>query len=199
MKKNFLLLASAVVFAGFTAFSCKADKSAEDTASNTETEFVESGKVSDSEININITDTSVVAEGQDNPEAQTANSADKYASAKVDHEGYKTTPSGLMYKEVKKGTGAKPSSANAIVKVHYTGKKLDGTEFDSSYTHGQPIEFPLNRVIPGWTEGVQLMNTGAKYQFIIPSNLAYGPQGTPGGPIGPNEDLYFEVELLEVK
>ena len=85
------------------------------------------------------------------------------------------------------------------MKVHYTGKHLNGEVFDSSVERGEPIDFPLNRVIPGWTEGVQLMKEGAKYQFLIPSSLGYGPNGTPGGPIAPNEDLYFEVELLEVQ
>lgn len=118
---------------------------------------------------------------------------------KVDTTGYTTTKSGLKYKEVRKGTGRQPSGPNAVVKVHYAGKHLDGTVFDSSYDRGEPISFPLNRVIPGWTEGVQLMKEGAKYQFIIPSGLAYGSTGTPGGSIAPNEDLYFEVELLEVQ
>lgn len=117
---------------------------------------------------------------------------------KVDTTGYTTTKSGLKYKEVRPGNGAKPASDQAVVKVHYAGKHMDGTEFDSSYQRNEPATFPLNQVIAGWTEGVQLMKTGAKYQFLIPSDLAYGPQGTPGGPIQPNEDLYFEVELLEI-
>jgi FKBP-type peptidyl-prolyl cis-trans isomerase len=83
--------------------------------------------------------------------------------------------------------------------VNYRGTLLDGTEFDSSYKRAKPISFPLNRVIPGWTEGVQLMKEGAKYRFFIPSNLAYGKTGTPGGPIGPDETLIFEVELLKVE
>ena len=83
--------------------------------------------------------------------------------------------------------------------VHYKGTLLDGKEFDSSYKRNEPIEFPLNRVIKGWTEGLQLMKEGGKTIFYIPSNLAYGPTGTPGGPIGPDETLIFEVELLQVK
>jgi FKBP-type peptidyl-prolyl cis-trans isomerase len=84
------------------------------------------------------------------------------------------------------------------VTVHYEGTLTDGTVFDSSYQRGQPIDFGLNQVIRGWTEGVQLMQEGAKYKFFIPSELAYGPRGTPGGPIGPNEDLIFTVELIRV-
>jgi FKBP-type peptidyl-prolyl cis-trans isomerase len=84
------------------------------------------------------------------------------------------------------------------VVCHYRGTLLDGTEFDSSYKRGEPTEFPLNRVIPGWTEGVQLMKEGSKYQFFIPSKLAYGPSGFPGA-IGPDETLIFEIELIKVK
>lgn len=116
----------------------------------------------------------------------------------VDTTGYTTTASGLKYKVVKEGTGAMPK-AEDTVEVHYTGKLLDGTVFDSSVERGEPAIFPLNRVIPGWTEGLQLMKEGAKYEFIIPPYLAYGERGTPGGPIGPNATLYFEVELFKVK
>ncbi|MBD5232417.1 MAG: FKBP-type peptidyl-prolyl cis-trans isomerase [Bacteroidales bacterium] len=119
------------------------------------------------------------------------------SQAKVDTTGYTRTDSGLLYKEVKAGKGEKPGATD-VVTVHYTGKHLDGTLFDSSVERGEPTSFPLNRVIPGWTEGVQLMPVGSKYQFIIPSDLAYGPQGTPGGPIAPNEPLYFEVELISI-
>ncbi len=107
------------------------------------------------------------------------------------------TASGLKYEVIKEGTGASPTATD-MVTVHYEGTLLDGTKFDSSYDRGQPAEFPLNRVIPGWTEGVQLMKEGATYKFLIPSDLAYGPTGTPGGPIGPNEDLIFTVELIRV-
>lgn len=114
----------------------------------------------------------------------------------ADTTGYITTASGLIYKVVKEGTGAMPK-AEDTVEVHYTGKLLDGTVFDSSVERGEPAIFPLNRVIPGWTEGLQLMKEGAKYEFFIPPYLAYGERGT--GPIGPNETLYFEVELIKVK
>lgn len=109
----------------------------------------------------------------------------------------KTTASGLQYTVLTPGTGKSPKATDTVL-VHYRGTLLNGTEFDSSYKRNEPIEFPLNRVIPGWTEGVQLMKEGAKYKFFIPSNLAYGPRGA-GGAIGPDETLIFEVELLKVR
>jgi FKBP-type peptidyl-prolyl cis-trans isomerase FklB len=112
-------------------------------------------------------------------------------------DGVKTTPSGLQYKVVKEGTGARPSKTSQVT-VHYKGTLLDGKEFDSSYKRGQPATFPLNQVIPGWTEGVALMNVGSKYEFWIPSDLAYGPQGSPPT-IPPNATLHFEVELISFK
>jgi FKBP-type peptidyl-prolyl cis-trans isomerase len=113
-------------------------------------------------------------------------------------EGVKTTASGLQYKILKEGTGKAPTASDTV-KVHYKGTLLDGKEFDSSYKRGEPIEFPLSGVIRGWTEGVQLVKEGGKIQLFIPSQLAYGPRGTPGGPIGPDETLIFEIELLQVK
>jgi len=112
-------------------------------------------------------------------------------------EGVKTTASGLQYKIVKEGAGKNPAATDTVL-VHYRGTLLDGTEFDSSYKRNQPISFPLNRVIPGWTEGLQLVKEGGKAILYIPSKLAYGASGTPGGPIGPNETLIFEVELIKV-
>ncbi|MEL6594274.1 MAG: FKBP-type peptidyl-prolyl cis-trans isomerase [Bacteroidota bacterium] len=111
-------------------------------------------------------------------------------------DGVSVTPSGLQYMVMQEGSGAKPT-AEDLVKVHYHGTLLDGTVFDSSVDRGEPVEFPLNRVIPGWTEGVQLMSVGSKYKFFIPSDLAYGPQGSPPT-IPPSATLIFEVELLEI-
>ncbi len=108
----------------------------------------------------------------------------------------KETASGLQYVVEKEGTGAQPSATDEVT-VHYTGKLLDGTVFDSSVNRGEPATFPLNRVIPGWTEGVQLMKEGAKYIFFIPSDLAYGPQGVPNA-IPPHSTLIFDVELIKV-
>ena len=112
-------------------------------------------------------------------------------------EGIKTTPSGLQYEVLKEGTGKSPKATDTV-EVNYAGKLLNGTEFDSSYKRGESISFGLNQVIPGWTEGVQLMKEGAKYRFYIPSNLAYGSRGA-GGLIGPDETLIFDVELIKVK
>jgi len=111
-------------------------------------------------------------------------------------ENVKETASGLQYVVEKEGSGAQPTASDEVT-VHYTGKLLDGTVFDSSVRRGEPATFPLNRVIAGWTEGVQLMKEGAKYVFFIPSNLAYGEQGVPNA-IPPHSTLIFEVELIKV-
>lgn len=112
-------------------------------------------------------------------------------------EGVKTTASGLQYKLITEGKGPKPK-ADDTVEVNYKGTLIDGTEFDSSYKRGQSVTFPVNGVIPGWTEALQLMPVGSKFELFIPSDLAYGPGGT-GGVIGPNQALKFEVELLDIK
>ncbi len=109
--------------------------------------------------------------------------------------GVKETASGLQYKVITMGEGAKPEATDKV-KVHYSGTLIDGKEFDSSYKRNQPAEFVLNQVIKGWTEGLQLMNVGSKYEFCIPSGLAYGPNGPAG--IGPNQTLIFTVELLDI-
>ena len=107
-----------------------------------------------------------------------------------------TTASGLQYEILSKGSGTASPSATDKVTVHYRGTTIDGKEFDSSYSRGEPATFPLNHVIKGWTEGVQLMKVGDKFRFYIPSDLAYGAHGA--GPIGPYETLIFEVELLKI-
>lgn len=112
-------------------------------------------------------------------------------------EGVATTASGLQYFVIREGEGESPKATD-VVKVHYEGKLLSGKVFDSSIQRGEPIEFPLNQVIAGWTEGLQLMKPGAKYRFFIPSELAYGARGA-GGAIGPNATLIFEVELLSFR
>jgi FKBP-type peptidyl-prolyl cis-trans isomerase FkpA len=122
---------------------------------------------------------------------------EKFLQDNATKEGVVTTASGLQYKVITEGTGKNPKATDTVL-VHYAGTLINGTEFDSSYKRKEPIEFPLNRVIPGWTEGVQLMKEGAKYRFFIPSKLAYGKQGA-GRDIGPNEALIFEVELLKVR
>ncbi|QEI14019.1 hypothetical protein FY115_00790 [Cellvibrio japonicus] len=111
-------------------------------------------------------------------------------------EGVVATESGLQYKVITEGKGAKPKATDTVT-VHYTGKLIDGTEFDSSAKHGQPATFPLDGVIPGWTEALQLMPQGSKWEIYIPSELAYGAGGQ--GPIPPSSTLIFEVELLEIK
>ncbi len=112
-------------------------------------------------------------------------------------EGVKTLPSGLQYKVITEGTGKSPKATDTVT-VHYRGTFIDGSEFDSSYKRGQPATFPVNGVISGWTEALQLMKEEAKWVLVIPSSLAYGEKGA-GGVIGPNATLIFEVELISVK
>ena len=113
-------------------------------------------------------------------------------------EGVKTLPSGLQYKVITAGKGKKPKATDTVT-THYRGTLIDGTEFDSSVSRGKPASFPVTGVIPGWTEALQLMEEGAKWQLFIPSNLAYGERGTPGGPIGPNATLIFDIELISIQ
>ena len=112
--------------------------------------------------------------------------------------GVVALPSGLQYKEIKAGTGKTPKATDTV-STHYKGTLIDGTEFDSSYKRGQPASFPVNGVIPGWTEALQKMKVGAKWQLFIPSELAYGENPQPGSPIGPNSVLLFDIELLGVQ
>ncbi len=120
-----------------------------------------------------------------------------FLAQNAEKDGVQVTESGLQYLVIEEGEGAQPKATDRVT-VHYSGRLINGTEFDSSYARGEPATFALNQVIPGWTEGVQLMREGAKYQFFIPSDLAYGPEGRPG-PIGPNATLIFDVELISVE
>jgi len=120
----------------------------------------------------------------------------EFLAANAKKEGVQTTASGLQYKVIEAGTGKTPAETDKV-KVHYTGTLVDGTEFDSSIKRGQPATFPVNGVIKGWTEALQLMKEGAKYQLFIPAELAYGERGA-GPVIGPNSTLIFDVELIAV-
>ena len=122
--------------------------------------------------------------------------AQNTAATAAKEEGASTTASGLVYRSLKAGTGASPAATDKV-KVHYKGTFLDGKEFDSSYKRGEPIEFPLNGVIPCWTEGVQKMKVGGKAKLTCPPAIAYGERGA-GGVIPPNATLQFEVELLGI-
>ncbi|MDZ7289160.1 MAG: FKBP-type peptidyl-prolyl cis-trans isomerase [candidate division KSB1 bacterium] len=113
-------------------------------------------------------------------------------------EGVITLPSGMQYKIIKQGTGRKPALTDEVT-THYRGTLIDGTEFDSSYKRGEPVSFPVNGVIAGWTEALQLMPVGSKWELFIPSKLAYGERGAGRGVIGPNATLIFEIELLAIK
>ena len=122
--------------------------------------------------------------------------ADDYMASLANDKNLKKTDSGIYYEVLKEGTGPKPSETDNV-RVHYEGKTTAGETFDSSYERGQPAEFPLNRVIPGWTEIVQMMPVGSKWRVIIPPSLAYGERGSPPT-IGPNEVLIFQIELLDI-
>ncbi|NOG97875.1 MAG: FKBP-type peptidyl-prolyl cis-trans isomerase [Ignavibacteriae bacterium] len=130
-------------------------------------------------------------EGEKNKKA-----GEEFLAANKEKDGVVTTESGLQYKVIEEGNGAKPGPEDTVT-VHYRGTLINGEEFDSSYKRNQPATFPVNGVIPGWTEALQLMKAGAKWELYIPSEIAYGARGA-GGAIGPNEVLIFEVELLEV-
>jgi FKBP-type peptidyl-prolyl cis-trans isomerase FklB len=139
------------------------------------------------------------ATAEQGPQAAEANKkeGEAFLAANKTKEGVITLPSGLQYKILKEGNGPKPTAADTVV-CNYRGTFLNGTEFDSSYKRGQPLTFPLRGVIRGWTEALQLMPAGSKWQLFIPSDLAYGPRGA-GGVIGPSATLVFEVELISIK
>ena len=132
------------------------------------------------------------AEGGDNLKA-----GQDFLAANGKKEGIVTTPSGLQYEVVTMGDGVKPTTEDKIT-AHYHGTLIDGTIFDSSVDRGQPASFPVSGVIKGWTEALQLMPVGSKFKLYIPSELAYGANPRPGGPIGPNAALIFDVELLSI-
>ena len=134
----------------------------------------------------------------DNTKSANENQAEGIAflTENAKKEGITTTPSGLQYEILTEGKGASPSATDKVT-VHYQGTTIDGKEFDSSYKRGESITFPLNGVIAGWTEGLQLMQEGAKYRLYIPSELAYGANGA-GADIGPNSTLIFDVELIKI-
>lgn len=128
--------------------------------------------------------------------ATTAQTGDAFLAANKQKPGVVTLPDGLQYKIIKAGNGPQPTDSD-VVTVHYVGKLIDGTEFDSSYKRGQPATFPVSGVIPGWTEALKLMKTGSTWELYIPASLAYGERGAPPI-IGPNETLIFKVSLLGI-
>lgn len=127
---------------------------------------------------------------------QNARAGEAFLAENGKRDGVKITPSGLQYEVITEGNGARPEAKDQVV-VHYTGKLIDGTVFDSSEERGEPATFGVTQVIPGWVEALQLMKSGSKWRLYIPSKLAYGPQGA-GGVIGPNQTLIFDVTLLKV-
>ena len=133
------------------------------------------------------------AQGEANKKAGEA-----FLAANKTKEGVVVLPSGLQYKVLQEGSGPKPADTDTVV-CNYKGTLIDNTEFDSSYKHGQPATFPVTGVIKGWTEALQLMSVGSKWQLFIPPELAYGARGGPGGNIGPNATLLFEVELVSIQ
>lgn len=133
---------------------------------------------------------------QEETKKNNAEAGKKYLEENAKAEGVKVTESGLQYLVVKEGEGIKPRAIDAVT-VHYTGRLIDGTVFDSSVERGEPATFAVGQVIPGWVEGLQLMSEGAAYRFVIPSELAYGAHGT--GPIQPNSVLIFDVQLIKVQ
>lgn len=122
---------------------------------------------------------------------------EEFLAENAQRDDVETTDSGLQYRVIEEGDGERPA-ADDVVEVHYTGTLLNGDEFDSSHSRGEPASFPLNGVISGWTEGVQLMSVGSTYEFFIPADLAYGDNPNPQSPIPPGATLIFEIELLDI-
>jgi FKBP-type peptidyl-prolyl cis-trans isomerase len=139
---------------------------------------------------------SKMAQKQKTASDKNKSEGEAFLAANKAKEGVKTLPSGLQYKIITEGKGDKPKSTDTVT-VNYRGTLIDGTEFDSSYKRNEPVSFPLDKVIPGWTEGLQLLPVGTKAQLVIPAALAYGENAPPS--IGPNATLIFDVELLEIK
>ena len=165
-------------------------------------DMTKGGELAMSQAEINIFMASLQQKAQEKAQAaikaasaENTKKGQAFLDANKKKDGVKVTASGLQYKVITKGEGAKPEATDKV-KVHYRGTLIDGKEFDSSYKRNQPAEFGLNQVIKGWTEGLQLMNVGSKYEFYIPSGLAYGPNGPPS--IGPDQTLIFTVELLDI-
>jgi len=138
-----------------------------------------------------------MAEAMDREAEANLQEGEAFLAQNAENPEVQVTESGLQYRVIEPGEGISPKATDRVT-VHYRGTLINGTEFDSSYARDEPATFGLNQVIPGWTEGVQLMQEGAIYQFFIPAELAYGPEGRPG-PIGPNATLIFDVELISVE
>lgn len=185
MKKSFLALIALAGALTLSVQSCNKNRDSQTSQSSSE------------EATENVAEEAPVADAPEADFQEVAPEADSAATPAED--GYITTASGLKYKVVKEGTGNRHPTATDVVSVKYTGRLTSGQIFDSTDNHGgEPISFPLNRVIPGWTEGVQLMVPGDVYEFVIPPQLAYGEKGAPGA-IPPNATLIFEVELVGIE
>lgn len=186
MKKINLGIAALALCSGMWLFSSCGSKNSTDSSDSGEMEVAETEVMTETE-NLNPSDnTDYVAIFSDPAKKSDVASDSTYA----------VTASGLKYLVLREGEGVSPKATDEV-EVHYRGQLTNGEVFDSSYMHGERATFPLNRVIPGWTEGLQLMKTGGKTVFYIPSNLAYGEQGAPGA-VPPNSDLIFTVELFNV-
>ena len=159
--------------------------------------------LTDDEAKAAITQLQAEVRGKEESKAKAAavenkRTGDAFLAANKTKEGVVTLPSGLQYKIIKKGDGPKPTAQDIVV-CNYRGTLVDNTEFDSSYKRGEPIKIPVGQVIKGWTEAIELMPVGSKWQLFVPSDLAYGERGAPGSPIGPNSTLIFDVELLSIE